>query len=366
MISQLEKFGLNLVLFAKLLGTNVIGLVFLLFLLVNKRALKLNFRELLFIGAVLLQLIFSFILSGNNYACLTNTIFYFSFLIVYVALKDKNSEDLIRLLRYMIISAFLFTLIEFIVLNSPLTSYVWYFSEEHAHRSVISGLQRAQGLGAISSSSSAIAVFSLALYSIVVGKSSRLYEMIVFTTVLLLMSGTGFFLLIAYIFLHMWINSGGAFKKLVKFIGFISLLVLAIDFFELIGLNRFTFDYFFQIYELKINLYKEKVFDSSISSMFFGGQSNISDPLIVTSSDFAIMGIFDSMGIYSTILILSAPLWIIGLQRQFQIILILYWLSLLHYPAIGSPIGCFFFGLCLALCRNSAQKNQKLKITQGS
>ncbi len=89
---------MNLVVFAKMLGTTTLGLGFLSLLLINRNRLKLSYRELLFIGAVFFQLVFSFILSGNNLSSFTNTLFYFSFLLVYVFLKDKKTKDLITFL----------------------------------------------------------------------------------------------------------------------------------------------------------------------------------------------------------------------------------------------------------------------------
>ena len=341
--------------FAKLLGTTTLGLGFLSLLLINRNSLKLNYRELLFIGAVLFQLFFSFILSGNSLSSFTNTLFYFSFLLVYVFLKGKNTEDLVTFLRYMIFVMFVFALIEFAVLNSPLTNFIWYFPEGHTHRSEIMGFQRAQGLGAISSSSGAVAVLSLALYLVVSNQSLRLYKTIVILTVVLLMTGTGFFLLFAYLLLQAWMINRGAFSKFFLSAGLIALLLLAFFIFEKISLNRFTFTYFMDIYELKIYQYKESVFDNSIFSIIFGGQSNSNSPLVVTSSDFAIMGLFESMGLYSMVLVTVAPLWLVGFQRKFLIVLLLYWLSWLHYPAMGSPVGGVFLGLFLALYRQSHQ-----------
>jgi hypothetical protein len=353
LLSRLEKFALNLVVFAKLLGTTTLGLGFLSLLLINRNSLKLSCRELLFIGAVLFQLFFSFILSGNSLSSFTNTLFYFSFLFVYVFLKDKNTEDLVRFLRYMIFVMFVFVLIEFAVLNSPLTNFIWYFPEGHTHRSEIMGFQRAQGLGAISSSSGAVAVLSLALYLVVSNQSLRFYKTIVILTVVLLMTGTGFFLLFAYLLLQAWMINRGAFSKFFLLAGLIALLLLALFIFEKISLNRFTFTYFMGIYEWKIYQYKESVFDNSIFSIIFGGQSNSNSPLVVTSSDFAIMGLFEAMGLYSMVLVIVAPLWLVGFQRKFLIVLMLYWLSWLHYPAMGSPVGGVFLGLFLALYRQS-------------
>lgn len=353
MLGRLEKFGLNLLVYAKLVSTTTIGLGFLSFLAINRRSLRLSYRELLFVGAVLFQLAFSFISSGNNLASFTNTLFYFSYLLVYIFLKDKNREDLITFLRYLMVAMFVFTLIEFVVFNSSLSNFVWYFPEEHTHRSSIMGFQRAQGLGAISSSSGAVAVLSLALYSIVSNKRLKFYGAIVFFTIALLMTGTGFFLFFAYLFLATLMKNRGVFRKFFIWGGLIALLVLAFSVFEEMELNRFTLTYFVDIFEIKNEQYAGHESDKSILSIVFGGQSNSLNPLIVTSSDFAIMGLFDSMGIYSIALIVSAPIWLAGYQRQYLIILILYWLSWVHYPAMGSPIGSVFLGVFLALYRNS-------------
>lgn len=353
MLSRLEKFGLNLLVFAKLLGTTTIGLGFLSLLALNRNNLKLSYRELLFIGAVIFQLAFSFILSSNSFASFTNTLFYFSFLVPYFFLKDKNGEDLIVFLRYLIVVMFLFALIEFVVLNSPLTNFVWYFPEGHTHRSEIMGLQRAQGLGAIASSSGAVAVLSWALYSVCSDKNIKIYGAIVFATIALMMTGTGFFLFFSYLLLATLMKNRGVIRKFLLWGGLIALLLVAFSVFEEIGLNRFTLSYFVEILEFKDEQYSEHQSAKSISSIIFGGQSNSENPLIVTSSDFAILGLFDSMGMYSILLIISAPLWLVGYQRSHLIVLMLYWLAWLHYPAMGSPVGCVFLGLFLALYRQS-------------
>lgn len=353
MLSRLEKFGLNLVVYAKLINTTTIGLGFLSLLFLNKRNFRISYRELLFCGAVLFQLVFSLVSSANDLASFTNTLFYFSFLLVYLFLKDKDSEELITFLRYLIVAMFVFTLIEFVVLNSPFGNSVWYFPEGHTHRSEIMGFQRAQGLGAISSSSGAVAVLSLALYSVVSNKSRRLYGAIVFATIALLMSGTGFFMFFAYLLLVELKKNRGAISKVLLMGFLITLLVMAFSIFEEMGLNRFTLGYFVDIVEVKSEQYANHESDKSMSSIIFGGQSNSAAPVIATTSDFAIMGLFDSMGIYSITLIFIAPLWLVGYQKRYFVVLILYWLSWLHYPAMGSPAGCVFLGIFLAVCRNS-------------
>lgn len=353
MLGRLEKFGLDLLVYAKLLSTTTIGLGFLSLLAINRSSLRLSYRELLFVGAALFQLAFSFILSGNNLASFTNTLFYFSYLLVYIFLKDKNREDLITYLRYLMVAMFTFTLIEFVVFNSPFSNFVWYFPEGHTHRSQIMGFQRAQGLGAISSSSGAVAVLSLALYSVVSDKSLRFYGAIMFSTIALMMSGTGFFLFFAYLLLATLMKSRGVIRKFFLWGFLIALLMTTFSVFEEMGLNRFTLTYFVDIFVYKGEQYADFESDKSISSIVFGGQSNSNNPVIVTSSDFAIMGLFESMGIYSIALIVTAPIWLAGYQRQYLIILILYWLSWVHYPAMGSPIGCVFLGVFLALYRNS-------------
>jgi hypothetical protein len=351
MISRAGRLGLNLVMFSKLLGTTTIGIGFLTFLSVYKGNLKLNRKETSFIGAVLFQLLLS-VTWSNSVAAVTNTLFYFSFLVVYIFLKDKARDELITFLKYFILIMFGFSLIEFIVFNSFASNWVWYFPEDHVHRSSIMGLQRAQGLAAISSSSGAVAVLSLALYLVVSSKKLLSYEVITFISIACLMSGTGFFLFVCYQLLKSVKKSHSILKRITLFGLTILTILLALSIFQEIELNRFTSKYFLDIYDIKINMYDGHEIHNSFVSVIFGGQSNIRDPIIVTSSDFAIIGLFESMGIYSVLLIVSGPIWLVGFQRQFLIVLILYWASWLHYPAMGSPVGTVFLGMFLALCKN--------------
>jgi hypothetical protein len=88
-MNWIVKFSLNLVAFAKLLGTTTIGIGVVFLLGVYRNRLKLNSRELCFSFIVVIQLVISLLLSQNESA-LRNTLFYYSFLPVYFLLKDRN------------------------------------------------------------------------------------------------------------------------------------------------------------------------------------------------------------------------------------------------------------------------------------
>ncbi|MDP3651354.1 MAG: hypothetical protein Q8R67_06695 [Rhodoferax sp.] len=363
MLNRLEKFGLNLVVFAKLLGTTTVGLVFISFLIINGRSIRLSRREWIFIGAVLFQFFISLFLS-LNIALISNTLFYFSFLPVYVFLKNKNNQILIYFLRYLMVVMFVFCLVEFIFLNTSLNKFVWYFTDEHMHRSLIMGLQRAQGLAAISSSSGSVAVLSLALYSIVSNRQHIFYYVIVFFTIVLLMSGTGFFIFAAYILLINLINARGVFGKLLVWLFILTVFSIFLWIFEDIGLNKFTLTYFFDILNFKGDQYLDFEVKKSLVSIVFGGQADSRHSVVETSSDFGIMGLYNSMGVFSVVLAVFSPLLLIGFQKKYIVVLILLLLSWVHYPALGSPVGCVFLGLFLALYRGN-QRIASAKVRPG-
>jgi hypothetical protein len=354
-INRLERLGLNLVLYSKLFGTTVIGLGMVSLLAVARKDIKFNSRELLFLVIVLIQLALSLLLSGSLSA-LSNTLFYYSFIPVYFLLRGKGEDELIKLLKYLIYAMFLFTLIEFLILNSSLGNYIWYFGEDHTHRALIIGIQRAQGLSAISSSSGVISVLCLALYSIDSKINILKFRVIAFTTIVLLMSGSGFFLLLAYVLLLIFTNSIGVHRRLISFGILIIMAIALLLFFENIGVNKFTLTYFVEIYEFKFRQYHNEITNSGFVEVMLGSQAHSQNSSILTSTDFAIMGLYQGMGIVSTILLVATPILIIGYVSRYRLILILCVVSWLHYPALPSPAGAIFFGIFLALYRSSYRK----------
>lgn len=351
-INRIEKFGLNLLLYAKLLTTTTAGLGVLSLLAVSRKSLKLAPRELLFVGLVFFQLAVSLLLSGSS-AAANNTLFYYSFLPVYFLLKDRNDNELIKFLRYLMSVMMIFTLIEFFALNTSLSSYVWYFGEDHVHRSLIMGFQRAQGLSQISSSSGVVAVITLALYSVVSKREDLKYHIITATNILFLMSGSGFFIYALYLLLTTFFKLTGVFYKTIIICSVITTIVAMLLFFEEIGLDKFTITYLLDIYDIKLLDYFNSEFSGDFIGSMFGSQASLRDAQVVTTSDFAILGLYQGMGIFSVFLLLNAQILVVGYIKQYKIVTALCIVSWLHYPALPSPVGALFFGIFLSLCRNS-------------
>ena len=344
-LNKLEKFGLNLIIFAKLLGTTTIGLGWILLLVLKK--IKLKKREFVYIVAVIFQLVVSLILSLNT-ASFHNTLFYFSFLPVYLLFKKKDNKTMIAFLQYLMFAMFVFTLIEFVFLNTPLNKYVWYFGPDHVHRALILNLQKALGLGTLSSSSGAVAVLCLALYSKESQKNQILYNTITLSTILLLMSGAGFFLYILYITLLFLNKSKKILHTIVEMSFLLFIFATSISFFSKIGINKFTIEYVIAVYENKDQQIEDEHIEKDYTLLFWGEQASSEKSEIKTSTDFAINGLFKAMGIFSTFLIILAPILIIGYKKKYTLLLILYLASWVHYPAISSPIGCIYMGLFLS------------------
>ena len=86
-------------------------------------------------------------------------IFYFSFLYL-IVIQNLWSLFVVRqLLEFLLRFSFAFNLLEFSLLNSPLQKYVYYFPEDHVHRALVLGFQKALGLGSTSSASGFTVVF---------------------------------------------------------------------------------------------------------------------------------------------------------------------------------------------------------------
>lgn len=359
MLGLWEKIGLNLILFSKFFGTTTYGTF--IFLAINIRNIKLKLGDLLFLNAILVQLLISFFLSDFNKASLSNTYFYFLFFLIYLFLRYKSEECLENLIKYVITVSFIFVLLEFVILNSSLSSQVWYFTETHSHRSEIMGLQRAQGLAAISSSSGAVSILFFSLYALVTIKLKKIFLVMTVIKILLLMSGTGLFLLICYLFLSILKKLGSLLNKII----YIFLIIFFIAFIDYsskkIGLTKFTVSYLSEIYLTKIDQIQNQLFNKSFHLLVFGEQSNNVNPLIQTSTDFGLLGLFTGMGVYSIILIIFSPFFLIGFQKKYYVVLILYFLSWLHYPVVGSPEGSIFFGIFLAFYERSFHKNNRYK-----
>ncbi len=348
MLSRIERFSLYLIIYAKLIGTTTLGLGFAT--LLSLRNLFLSEREAWFITAAIGQLLIALVLSAST-APLGNALFYFSFLPVYLLLKAKRPEALILFLQGLLLLLLVFSACEFFLLNTPLSRYVWYLPQGHVHRSMIMNLQRAQGLAAISSSSGAVSVLCLALYTTVAKEKVRYYTAITAATILLLMSGTGFFLFLAYVILRRLRARSGVTLK-VAAVGFLAVVaMISFMVFAAIGLNRFTTKYFVEIVVVKATQYAVYSGDITAGSSILGGQADPIHPKLLSSTDFAVMGLFQSMGLVGTILVLLAPFILIGYRKQYWTLLVLCYLSWLHYPALASPIGAVFLGLFLALYR---------------
>jgi hypothetical protein len=347
-----RKIGIVLLTFSKLIGTTLpgVGLITVFML----RRIRFNYREAFYVFSILFMMLFSTLLSGKI-AALSNTLFYFAFVPVYFLLKNEDGIVLISVLKFIMISMLIFTIAEFVIFNSFLNFFVWYFPTDHVHRALVLGYQKSLGLASLSSASGAVAVISYAIYSTIATRVRKFYTIGTVLNLLLLMSGTGFFLFFLFLIMRNLTNKSIQVRILYSIIS-ATLFITTLLFFAYIELNKFTLLYFWEIMEIKSNDISEFNGHNNILSFLLGSQSDAQEATVITSSDFGIMGIYSAMGILGTIFVIFAPILLIGYRKGFFVLLMLYFLSWLHYPALAGSVGALVLGVFLVIFKNVSKR----------
>ena len=303
-----------------------------------------------------------FLLNATGLAnVLSSILFYFSFLYLVVVMGSWSRFAVRQLLEFLFRFSFAFNILEFFFLNTPLNKFVYYFPEDHVHRALILGFQKALGLSSISSVSGFAAVFIYILLKEFFGVRGKIYTFLTILSLLFLMSGTGFFFFIAYssyysvrsLGLFSLLKSNSSFTINTSFFYSFAILIFTLIVASNSAINKFTFTYFEEIFLLKINQFSMFVladndwFTNLLGASFSTGEA-------ITSGDFGFLAISQSFGFYGILLYCVTPVLLFKKKRILLSLAVV--LSLYHYPAFGGAFGSLLYGV--AVCLSRLDENQ--------
>jgi hypothetical protein len=332
--------------FSKILGTTLFGVgLFLIRILTSNRRYSLNWY------LILIFLLSPYIIVAllNNPSSLpsvfSNLLYYFIFLLLYPEFSKMSSDELVERIYIILKINFYFTLVEFVVLQSPMGNKLWYFPMDHPHRALVLGIQKSLGLGSLSSVSGFISAYLLILLLEFTAKPSKKSIFMTIATLIMLMSGTGFFLLIFYYIYRIIFLGRGRLLYYALPIGIMILMAFS-------GINKFTITYFLEIIDVKIFQLIEATYFFDPNAIFFGKQ--IADGSVLTSGDFGYINAFFGIGVFGLIFLLFLPL--VLLKESKYILFLLTLLSLYHYPSLSGGVGGYAYALAIALSAKSPNK----------
>ena len=351
---QLAKSGLGLLYFASYILTTVPAQLLLIFLFLmqprvpRKVAFYLIFCIIYFVGIIAIN---------PSVIPLRNMFFYFSFVMPFlIMLSTRNRVNYFTITEKFMVVVCTVTVVEAIIINSPLGTNIWFLPANHVHRVLMfNGLyQRPLGISGVASSSAALIVFSLVLSDVFKEKWRFLSKknILAILALIVLASGTGFVLFMIYLIMKLFSNvfsiqRMGLVVKIAVF-SFVGVLFLGAssNLFLADGFNKFSFVYVSYIFQNKVMSF-ESLQLASLVEVLFGGQISQENPVFATASDFGYLSMFNAIGIFGSLLVLSAPLLFSRSIRFFIIPTIFFYMCFLHYPALLSPPGAVLFALYL-------------------
>jgi hypothetical protein len=288
---------------------------------------------------------------------LSNILFYFSFVPPFLAMMSTRwagREDFAVTYRFMVF-IFAVTVADGIAMNTSLRPYMWFFQEGHAHEvsNIFGFYQRPEGVAGLTSSSAATAVFSLVLSDLRHQTESLVNRrvVIVLLTLIVLESETGFAMFAIYVLVRMYrifrsriTRKVGSIMVIMAVIG----AIYSVQSVEHANQFRFSVEYARQVLDYKLVEWNASSFGPP-STLIWGAQIDPTLDGLITSSDFAVLGLVTAMGLLGGILVLSAPLVFLGSFRGFFVPTLFFYLCFVHYPALSSPPGAVLFALYLWL-----------------
>ena len=298
---------------------------------------RLSTYHLVFLALLPLSL-----LSSQPYLFLQSYLFFFGFLLFYpFCLMSNYYLSPHKVLRFLCFFSFIYTLVEFSLLNSPFSHLVFYIPHDHPHLSLVYGFYKSLGITHIASTSGFLASSVLFLDILISRSISRFILFFSFLTIILLVSGSGFFLMILALLFYYCTRLKPRITWQLLIWTPATILLFA---FLILSFQKFSFDYIVFIFDFK----SEQI--SSFSSSSFGtifGNILFSDKTIL-SSDFGYISILFTFGLLGLFSYLLSAYILSGKSIHF---LALVLLSLFHYPAFTGPVGSLFLALFCSILR---------------
>jgi hypothetical protein len=356
------------------------------FLLINLSKLKFNNFEIISLLLLLTYLTLVIILAKDPIGILNNFKYYFSFIFFIMFFKiypiDKN---FIKYLKLILIACTIFVFLDAAIINFfPLIEL-----HQEIHTAKFFGFyKRPPGFAGNSSISSIFILFAyLVLIKVYAVKFKKIEHLLIYLSIFLLFSSTGFTLMTITFFLLNYEHGKLSSYAMLLFFGvFIFLLFFITKNINVDFAQKISLKYFYYIFQEKIfyinNFYLSRefiisshqdlyfmekfinfFFDYEKSSFinffprFFGAQLYDSEPH--TSGDIGIMGIMEIIGLFGTFCILTI---IIAFSKYFKnnflYILLIIFISL-HYGFIFTNVGNLIFAIILT---NNLRSHNKYKI----
>jgi len=379
---KLSRHSLQLLYFSRFILTTIPAQAALLLLYMRKPVLPVKFLFYILCVIFYWACIFSF---GYSAIRFQHVLFYFSFIPPLVILSSQKQPDVpVFISDRFIIAIFALTILEAILVNSPIAEHLYFFSlpEDSSERVKFMGFyQRPLGIAGNASMTSCVLIFSVVLADtvkdILTGISS--YEkctshastrehtdniftyrtLLLIVSILILASGTGFVLLLLYLSFKLFSRFQLKLNSLLQLIGMVALLIVCIygsiyltttidDF------DKFSMSYAELIYDYKIEIVRSnlEMQNANLISVLFGMQTETSLSEALTSGDFGYIVMYNAIGLFGSILVLIVPLLFISTITKFIIPTIFFYLSFVHYPGLLSPPGAVLFSLYIYLMLN--------------
>lgn len=360
------------------------SLVYLLliffFLLINLKLLKFSNLQIISLLLLVVYLSLVIILAENPLSLLNNFKYYFGFIFFILFFKiysiDKN---FIKYFKIILMVSVIFIFFDSVIIN--------FFPQIQIHEEVHTAkffgfYKRPPGFAGNSSISSAFILFAyLILIKVYDARFKKIEHLFIHLSIFLLFSSTGFILMIITLFLLIYEHE--------KITSYVTILLSGAILFLLFVITtnidsdyaqKISFNYFYHIYQEKLfyikNLYFDQesiklshkdlffmekfldiIFERNECSKFFGCQLYVSHSS--TSGDIGIMGVFEIIGLFGAICILTI---LIAFSKffinNFIYFLLIIFISL-HYGFIFSNMGGLLFAIILTNDFKSFN-NQKL------
>jgi hypothetical protein len=276
---------------------------------------------------------------------------YFGWIIVYyfykaTAVKIKIERLLLLFCISVIVEA---VLINAVIPPSYLPNYSTGF-EKSSHNTAFMGFyRRPMSIGNASMSSTIVSLMLFYLESL--RKKGKILitwmlEIFALIAVILFASGTGFFIYFIYIFYKLHIFSKK--RNIVLFVLFIGIIIFLLNYAAVNSnsiISRISYKYLEFLWDFKIKQIEDVLEELKKSSIVVGGI--FASDNIRTWSDFALLDLFHSLGIYGLVILFVFS--IIKMNDVNFVAVFAGILGMIHYGAIISMPGQLIFAYSLIL-----------------
>ena len=350
------------------------------FLLINLGELKFDNFEIISLLLLSIYLTLVIILAKNPISILNNFKYYFSFIFFIMFFKIYQIDKIfIKYLKLILIACVIFVFLDAATINL----FPRLELHEEIHTAKFFGFyKRPPGFAGNSSVSSTFILFAhLILIKVYAVKFKKIEQLLIYLSIFLLFSSTGFILMIITLFLLNYEHGKLSSYVMLLLSGvFIFLLFFIIKNTNQDYAQKMSLDYFYYVFQEKIfyinNFYLRREFTISSNqdlyfmkkfinvffnfeeiSKIFGYQLYASDPS--TSGDSGLLGIIEIIGLFGMICILTIVIAFTKyFKNNFLYILLIVFISL-HYGFIFSNVGNLIFAIILT---NNLKPHNKYKI----